>query len=62
MLVSIFQSPPRQPGGVVGADVKPWPVYIYVKKKKKKKKAIIWTNADLINWRIYAAQGGDELN
>ena len=40
MLVSIFQSPPRQPGGVVGADVKPWPVYIYiyVKKKKKKKK------------------------
>ena len=24
----------RQPGGVVGADVKPWPyIYIYVKKK-----------------------------
>ena len=23
----------RQPGGVVGADVKPWPVYIYVTKK-----------------------------
>ena len=24
--------------------------------------AIIWTNADLIHWRIYAALGGDELN
>ena len=23
--------------------------------------AIIWTNADPIHWRIYAAQGGDEL-
>ena len=22
---------------------------------------IIWTNADLIHWRIYAALGGDEL-
>ena len=24
-------------------------------------KAIIWTNADPIHWRIYAALGGDEL-
>ena len=24
--------------------------------------AIIWTNADLIHWRIYAMLGGDELN
>ena len=23
--------------------------------------AIIWTNADLIQWRIYAALGGNEL-
>ena len=23
--------------------------------------AIIWTNADLIHWRIYAALGGDDL-
>ena len=23
--------------------------------------AIIWTNADPINWRIYATPGGDEL-
>ena len=23
--------------------------------------AIIWTNADPIHWRIYAAPGGDEL-
>ena len=23
--------------------------------------AIIWTNADLIHWSIYAALGGDEL-
>ena len=22
---------------------------------------IIWTNADLIHWRIYGTQGGDEL-
>ena len=26
-----------------------------------KQQAIIWTNADLIHWRIYAALGGDEL-
>ena len=26
----------RQPGGVVGADVKLWPVYLYVKKKTQK--------------------------
>ena len=25
------------------------------------RQAIIWTNADLIYWRIYAALGGDEL-
>ena len=24
--------------------------------------AIIWTNADLINWHIYVALGGDELS
>ena len=24
--------------------------------------AIIWINADLIHWGIYAALGGDELN
>ena len=24
--------------------------------------AIIWTNADPIHWRIYAALGGDELS
>ena len=27
-----------------------------------KRQAIIWTNADSIHWRIYAALGGDELN
>ena len=26
-----------------------------------RRQAIIWTNADPIHWRIYAAQGGDEL-
>ena len=26
-----------------------------------RRQAIIWTNADLICWRIYAALGGDEL-
>ena len=26
-----------------------------------RRQAIIWTNADLIHWRIYAAQQGDEL-
>ena len=26
-----------------------------------KRQAIIWTNADPIHWRIYAALGGDEL-
>ena len=26
-----------------------------------RRQAIIWTNADPINWRIYATQGGDEL-
>ena len=26
-----------------------------------KRKAIIWTNADPFNWRIYAVLGGDEL-
>ena len=25
------------------------------------RQAIIWTNADPIHWRVYAAQGGDEL-
>ena len=25
------------------------------------RQAIIWTNADLIHWCIYAALGGDEL-
>ena len=24
--------------------------------------AIIWTNVDLIHWRVYAALGGDGLN
>ena len=24
-------------------------------------RAIIWTNVDPVNWRIYVAQGGDEL-
>ena len=27
-----------------------------------RRQAIIWTNADPIHWRIYAALGGDELN
>ena len=27
-----------------------------------RRQAIIWTYADLIHWRIYAALGGDELN
>ena len=27
-----------------------------------RRQAIIWTNADMIHWRIYAALGGDELN
>ena len=27
-----------------------------------KQHAIIWTNADPIHWRIYAAPGRDELN
>ena len=26
-----------------------------------RQQAIIWTNADPIHWRIYAALGGDEL-
>ena len=26
-----------------------------------RRQAIIWTNADLIHWRMYAALGGDEL-
>ena len=26
-----------------------------------RRQAIIWTNADPINWRIYATLGGDEL-
>ena len=26
-----------------------------------RRQAIIWTNADPIPWRIYAALGGDEL-
>ena len=26
-----------------------------------RRQAIIWTNAELIHWRIYAALGGDEL-
>ena len=26
-----------------------------------KRQAIIWNNADLIHWRIYAAIGGDEV-
>ena len=26
-----------------------------------RQQAIIWTNADHIHWRIYAALGGDEL-
>ena len=26
-----------------------------------RRQAIIWTNADSINWRIYVALGGDEL-
>ena len=25
-------------------------------------KAITWINIDTVHWRIYAAQGGDELN
>ena len=28
---------------------------------KMRRQAIIWTNADPIHWRIYAALGGDEL-
>ena len=28
----------------------------------KRRQAIIWTNADLIHWRMYAALGVDELN
>ena len=28
----------------------------------KRRQAIIWTNADPIHWRIYAALGVDELN
>ena len=27
-----------------------------------RRQAIIWTNADIIHWRIYTALGGDELN
>ena len=27
-----------------------------------RRQAIIWTNAEPIHWRIYAALGGDELN
>ena len=26
-----------------------------------RRQAIIWTNADPVHWRIYAALGGDEL-
>ena len=28
---------------------------------QNKRQAIIWTNADRIHWRIYAALEGDEL-
>ena len=27
-----------------------------------RRQAIIWTNADTVHWRIYAALGGDELS
>ena len=27
-----------------------------------RRQAIIWTNADPIDWRLYAALGGDELD
>ena len=27
-----------------------------------RRQAIIWTNADLVHWCIYAVLGGDELN
>ena len=27
-----------------------------------RRQAIVWTNADKIHWRIYAALGGDELS
>ena len=27
-----------------------------------RRQAVIWTNADLVHWRIYAALGGDELS
>ena len=27
-----------------------------------RRQAIIWTNADLIHWRIYAPYGGDQLS
>ena len=27
-----------------------------------RRRAVIWTNADLIYWRIYVVRGGDELN
>ena len=27
----------------------------------RRRQAIIWTNAELIHWRIYGALGGDEL-
>ena len=29
--------------------------------KNNRRQAIIWSNADPIRWRIYAALGGDEL-
>ena len=29
---------------------------------RNRRQAIIWTNADPIYWRIYAALGGDELD
>ena len=35
--------------------------YIFIFVWLKRRQAIIWTNANPINWRIYAALGGDEL-
>ena len=39
-----------------------WRLFIRVHLTINQRQAIIWTNADAINWRIYAALGWDGLN
>ena len=36
-------------------------VQLTISQQWSRRQAITWTNADLVHWRIYAAQGGDAL-